>query len=71
VTLRRDGAFDLALPFLGVALLGFRDFSLERVDMVLGRTIEDPDRVAAFFGVSVGIGHFGSQQTIRLHANLV
>jgi hypothetical protein len=27
VTLRRDVAFDLALPFLGVALLGFRDFA--------------------------------------------
>ena len=33
VTLRRDGAFDLALPFLGAALLRFWDFSMERVDM--------------------------------------
>ena len=31
VTLRRDVAFDLALPFLGAALLGFRDFAMERV----------------------------------------
>jgi hypothetical protein len=36
VTLRRDVAFDLALPFLGAALLAFRDFSMERVDIVLG-----------------------------------
>jgi hypothetical protein len=36
VILRRDVAFDLALPFLGAALLGFRDFSMERVDMGLG-----------------------------------
>jgi hypothetical protein len=34
--LRRDVAFDLALPFLGVALLGFRDFAVERADMALG-----------------------------------
>ncbi|HXN87773.1 MAG TPA: hypothetical protein VN890_00170, partial [Methylocella sp.] len=36
VTLRRDVAFDLALPFLNAALLGFRDFARERVDMGLG-----------------------------------
>ncbi|PZR87835.1 MAG: hypothetical protein DLM68_08065 [Hyphomicrobiales bacterium] len=36
VTLRRAVAFDLALPFLGAALLGFRDFSMESVDIVLG-----------------------------------
>src|SRR5258707_10823010 len=36
VILRRDVAFDLTLPFLGAALLGFRDFAMERVDMVLG-----------------------------------
>jgi hypothetical protein len=30
VTLRRDVAFDLALPFLDAALLGFRDFARER-----------------------------------------
>jgi hypothetical protein len=36
VALRRDVAFDLTLPFLGAALLGFREFSMERVDMVLG-----------------------------------
>ena len=35
-TLRRDVAFDLTLPFLGAALLGFRDFSMVRVDVVLG-----------------------------------
>ena len=29
-------AFDLTLPFLGAALLGFRDFAMERVDMGLG-----------------------------------
>jgi hypothetical protein len=34
--LRRDGAFYLVLPFLGAALLGFRHFAMERVDMVLG-----------------------------------
>ncbi|MFZ3325006.1 MAG: hypothetical protein WA231_03550 [Methylocella sp.] len=33
VTLRRDVAFDLTLPILGAALLGFRDF-MERVDIV-------------------------------------
>jgi hypothetical protein len=26
----------LALPFLGVALLGFRDFAMERADIALG-----------------------------------
>jgi hypothetical protein len=33
-----DGAvaFDLALPFLGVTLLGFWDFAMERDDMGLG-----------------------------------
>jgi hypothetical protein len=36
VTLRRDAVFDWALPFLGAVLLGFRDFAMERVDMVLG-----------------------------------
>jgi hypothetical protein len=36
VILRRDVAFDLALPFLGGALLGFRDFAMERVDMGFG-----------------------------------
>jgi hypothetical protein len=36
VALCRDVAFDLTLPFMGVALLGFREFSMERVDMVLG-----------------------------------
>jgi hypothetical protein len=35
-TLRRDVAFDLALPFLGAALLGFGDFATERDDMGLG-----------------------------------
>jgi hypothetical protein len=35
-TLRRDGACDLALPFLGAALLGLRDFARERDDMGLG-----------------------------------
>ena len=35
-TLRRVVAFDLALPFLGVTLLGFRDFAIERDDMGLG-----------------------------------
>jgi hypothetical protein len=30
VALRRDVAFDLALPFLDAALLGFRDFARER-----------------------------------------
>src|SRR5580704_16193953 len=34
--LRRVVAFDLALPFLGAALLGFRDFASERDDMGLG-----------------------------------
>jgi hypothetical protein len=34
--LRRLGAEDLALPFLGVALSRFWDFSMERVGMVLG-----------------------------------
>jgi hypothetical protein len=34
--LRRDAVFDCALPFLGAALLGFRDFAMERVDMGLG-----------------------------------
>ena len=33
MTLRRDVALDLALPVLGAALLGFRDFAMERVDM--------------------------------------
>src|SRR5580704_17844019 len=33
--LRRAVAFDLALPFLGAALLGFRDFARERDDMGL------------------------------------
>lgn len=33
---RQHVAFDLALPFLGAALLGFRDFAMERVDIVLG-----------------------------------
>jgi hypothetical protein len=36
VTLRRDRAFDLALPLLGAALFGFWDFSMERLDMGLG-----------------------------------
>lgn len=36
MTLRRDVAFVLTLPFLGAALLGFREFAIERVDMVLG-----------------------------------
>jgi hypothetical protein len=36
VTLRRDVVFDLALHFLGAALLGSWDFSMERVDMGLG-----------------------------------
>jgi hypothetical protein len=36
VALARDFAFDLALPFLGAALLEFWDFSMEMVDMVLG-----------------------------------
>ncbi len=36
VALRRDVAFGLTLLFLGAALLGFRDFAMERVDMVLG-----------------------------------
>src|ERR1700730_8522556 len=35
-TLRRVVAFDLALPFLGVTLLGFRDFAIERDDIGLG-----------------------------------
>jgi hypothetical protein len=35
-TLRRDDVFDLALPFLGAVLLGFRDFAMERDDMGLG-----------------------------------
>jgi hypothetical protein len=35
-TLRRDDVFDLALPFLGAALLGFWDFAMERDDMGLG-----------------------------------
>jgi hypothetical protein len=34
--LRRDGAFDLTLPFLGAELFGFWDFAIERVDMGLG-----------------------------------
>src|SRR6202022_659202 len=34
VTLRRDAVFDWALPFLGAALFGFRDF-MERDDMGL------------------------------------
>src|SRR5277367_6622015 len=36
VTLRRDGAFELTLPFLAAALSRFWDFSTERVDMGLG-----------------------------------
>src|SRR6202795_1921090 len=36
VTLRRAVAFDLTLPFLGAALLVFRDFAMERVDMGFG-----------------------------------
>jgi hypothetical protein len=36
VTLRRAVALDLTLPFLGAALLGFRDFAMEMVDMGLG-----------------------------------
>ena len=32
-TLRRDVAFDLTLLFVGVALLGFRDFAMEGVDI--------------------------------------
>ena len=36
VTLCRDGVFDLALLFLGAALLGFRDFAMESVDIGLG-----------------------------------
>jgi hypothetical protein len=36
VTLRRDVAFDLTLLFFGAALLGFRDFLMERVEMGLG-----------------------------------
>jgi hypothetical protein len=57
VTLRRDVAFDLALPFLGAALLGFRDFAMERVGMELGsvgsrigidvRTTQSPARRGA------------------------
>src|ERR1700675_4923728 len=35
VTLHRDVAVDLAPPFLGAALLGFRDFAMERDDMGL------------------------------------
>src|SRR6202045_1122586 len=35
-TLRRAVAFELALPFLGVTLLGFWDFAMERDDMGLG-----------------------------------
>jgi hypothetical protein len=35
-TLRRDGAGDLTLTFLDPALLAFRDFSTERVGVVLG-----------------------------------
>ena len=35
-TRRRDGAFDLTPPFLDGALLGFRDFAMEKVDIVLG-----------------------------------
>src|ERR1700732_5642183 len=30
-TLRRDDVFDLALPFLGAAVLRFRDFAMEGV----------------------------------------
>ena len=36
VTLGRDLAFDLALTFLSAALLGFWDFAMESVDMVMG-----------------------------------
>jgi hypothetical protein len=35
-TLRRDGVFDLALPFLGAVLSRIRDFAMEIVDIALG-----------------------------------
>ena len=36
VTVRLDVVVDLALPFLGAALLAFLDFAMEKVDIVLG-----------------------------------
>jgi hypothetical protein len=34
--LRRDVGFDLAVPFLGAAFLGFWDFAMEWGDIIFG-----------------------------------
>ena len=47
VALRRDVAFDLALTFLGAALLAFLDFAMERGDMGLGRWFAAPELTLA------------------------
>ena len=46
VALRRLGAVDLAIPFLGAALFVFRDF-MERVDIFRLRWFAAPDLTLA------------------------
>jgi hypothetical protein len=47
VILRRDDAVDLALTFLDPALLAFRDFAMEGVDLVRLRWFAAPDLTLA------------------------